>query len=151
VSIDRPPVPATTLEPMSKKFIVRPCADDKRKDKNIVIGDPCTSNMSHRVVTRNALDKRKTGGAGGQARSDTRSRSPILRTPDGLGTKVGQSETGANNSAMMARRSVDGRSSNLRPSDHNIPKQVLGSKTLLRRLDDSVGLTLLLISCLPNI
>jgi hypothetical protein len=30
------------------------------------------------------------------------------------------------------------RSSNLRPSDHNIPKQVLGSKTLLRRLDDSV-------------
>jgi hypothetical protein len=43
------------------------------------------------------------------------------------------------------------RSSNLRPSDHNVPKQVLGSKTLLRRLDNSVESALLLISCLPNI
>jgi hypothetical protein len=50
--------------------------------------------MSHRVVTRKAPDKRKTGGAGGQARSDTRSRSPVLRTPDGPGTKVRQSEKG---------------------------------------------------------
>jgi hypothetical protein len=66
VRIDRPHVPATTLEPTSKKFIVRPCAADKSKDKNIVIGDPCTPNMSHRVVTRKDLDKRKTKGAGGK-------------------------------------------------------------------------------------
>jgi hypothetical protein len=39
VKIDRPPVPMTTLEPTSKKVIVRPCATDKSKDKNIVIGD----------------------------------------------------------------------------------------------------------------
>jgi hypothetical protein len=53
-------------------------------------------------------NKIKTGGAGGQARSDTRSRSPVLRTPDGPGTKVGQSETGANSPAMMAGQSTDG-------------------------------------------
>jgi hypothetical protein len=42
-------------------------------------------------------------------------------------------------------------SSNLRPLDHNIPKQILGSKTLPRRLADSAESTLLLISCLLNI
>jgi hypothetical protein len=42
VRIDRPPVPATTLEPTSKKVIVRPCVADKSKDKNVVIGDPHT-------------------------------------------------------------------------------------------------------------
>jgi hypothetical protein len=66
VRIDRPPVPATTLEPTSKKFIVRPCAADKSKDRNIVIGDPYTPNMSHRVVTRKALDKIKIEGARGK-------------------------------------------------------------------------------------
>jgi beta-xylosidase len=60
VRIDRPPVPATILESTSKKFIVWPCAADKSKDKNISIGDPCTPNMSHIVVTRKASDKRKT-------------------------------------------------------------------------------------------
>jgi hypothetical protein len=87
VRIDRPPVPATTLEPTSKKAIVRPCAADKSKDKNVVIGDPRTPNMLRKVVTWKAPDKRKTEGAGGQARSDTRSRSPILRTSNDLGTK----------------------------------------------------------------
>jgi hypothetical protein len=107
VRIDGPPVPATTLEPTSKKVIVRPCAADKSKDKNVVIGDPRTPNMLRRVVTWKAPDKRKTGGAEGQARSDTRSRSPILCTPDDPGTK-GQSETGADNPSMMAGRSIDG-------------------------------------------
>jgi hypothetical protein len=108
VRFDRPPIPATTLEPMSKKDIVRPCAADKSKDKNIVNGDPHTPNMSRRVVTQKVPDKRKTGGTRGQARSDTRSRSPVLRTSDGPGTKVGQSKTGADSLAMMAGRSIDG-------------------------------------------
>jgi hypothetical protein len=108
VRIDRPPVPATTLESTRKKVIVRPCAADKSKDKNVLIGDPRTPNMLRRVVTRKAPDKRKTEGAGRQARSDTRSRSPILRMPNGPGTKVGQSKTSANSPAMMAERSADG-------------------------------------------
>jgi hypothetical protein len=45
---------------------------------------------------------------GGQARLDTRSRSPVLRMPDGPGTKVGQSETGADSPSMMAGRYIEG-------------------------------------------
>jgi len=102
VKIDR-----TTLEPTSKKAIIRPCAADKSKNKNIVIGDPRTPNMSHRMVTLKAPDKRKTGGTGGQARSDTRSRSPVLRTPDDPGTKADQFETVADGPAIMVGQSTD--------------------------------------------
>jgi hypothetical protein len=107
VKTDRPPVPVTTLEPTSKKAIIRPCAADKSKDKNIVIGDPRTPNMSRRMVTRKAPDKRKTGGTGGQPRSDTRSRSPVMRTPDSPGTKAEQSKTRADGPTIMVGRSVD--------------------------------------------
>jgi hypothetical protein len=72
----------------SKKVLVWPCATDKGKDKNIIIGDPRTTNMSRRVVTLKAPDKRKTGGVGGQARSDTRSQSPIPHMWDSPGTKA---------------------------------------------------------------
>jgi hypothetical protein len=64
-------------------------------------------NISHRVVTLKALDKRKTGGTGGQARSDTQSQSPILRTSNGLGTKAGQSETLVDSTSMKAKRSTN--------------------------------------------
>jgi hypothetical protein len=107
VKIDRPPIPVTTLEPTSKMAIIRPCVADKSKDKNIAIGDPRTPNMSRRMVTRKAPDKRKTEGTGGQARSDTRSRSPILRALDGPGTKAERSEIGADGPAIMVRRSAD--------------------------------------------
>jgi hypothetical protein len=43
----------------------------------------------------------------GRARSDTRSRSPILCTQDGPSAKAGQSGTGAESSAMKAGRSAD--------------------------------------------
>jgi hypothetical protein len=59
-------------------------------------------NISRRVVTQKAPDKRKTGGTGGQARSDTLSQLTVLRTSDGLGTKAGQSKTGANSPTMKA-------------------------------------------------
>jgi hypothetical protein len=76
VKIDRPHVLVATLEPTRKKTYFGHVRPIKTKIKNIVIGDPRMPNMSHRVVTQKAPDKRKTGGAGGQARSDTRSRSP---------------------------------------------------------------------------
>jgi hypothetical protein len=66
VKIDRPPVPVTTLEPTSKNVIVRPCPTDKSKDKNIVIGDLRMPNMSHKVVTQKATDKRETGDTRGK-------------------------------------------------------------------------------------
>jgi hypothetical protein len=71
MKIDRPPVPVSTLEQTSKKDLVRPCLADKGKDKNIIIGDPCTSIISREVDTQMAPDKRNTGGTRGQARSDT--------------------------------------------------------------------------------
>jgi hypothetical protein len=108
VKIDMPPVPVTTLEPTSKKAITRPCAADKSKDKNIVIGDPRTLNMSRRMVTQKAPDKRKIEGTWGQARWDTRSRSPVLRTPDSPGTKSERSEIGVDSPAIMVERSTDG-------------------------------------------
>jgi hypothetical protein len=106
VKIDRPPVPVATLVPTSKEVLVRPCATDKDKGKNIIIGGPRMLNMLRRVVTRKAPNKRKIRGTGGQARSDTRSRSPILRTLDGPGTKTGKSGIGADSRAMKARRST---------------------------------------------
>jgi hypothetical protein len=41
----RPPIPISTLEPTSKKVLVRPCVADKSEDKNIVIGDLRMPNM----------------------------------------------------------------------------------------------------------
>jgi hypothetical protein len=52
--------------------------------------------------------KERPEAPGGQARSDTRSWSPVLRTPDGPGTKAEQSETGANGPAIMVKRSANG-------------------------------------------
>ena len=92
---------------MIKEVLVRSCVVDKSKDKNIVIGDTRMPNISRRVVTQKAPDKRKTGGTGGQARSDTRSRSPVLRTQDDPSTKAEQSETGADGPAIMVGRSAD--------------------------------------------
>jgi hypothetical protein len=80
---------------------------DKSKDKNVIIGDARMPNISRRVVTQKAPDKRKTRGIGGQARLDTRSQSLVLRMLDGPGTKVGQSETGANSPTMKVGRSAN--------------------------------------------
>jgi hypothetical protein len=89
--------------------------------------------------------------AGGQARSDTRSRSLVLRMPDGLGTKVGQSETGADSPAMMVGRSVEGQKQQPQTIGPQRSKTSVRKQNTVRRLDDSVESTLLLISCLPNI
>jgi hypothetical protein len=82
MKIDRQPVPVNTSESVVKKVLVRSCTADKGKCKSIIIGDPRMPNLSHRVVTQMALDKRK--------RLDTRSRSPNLHRSDGSGTKAEQ-------------------------------------------------------------
>jgi hypothetical protein len=51
--------------------------------------------------------KERPEGTGGQTRSDTRSRSPILRTRVDPGTKAEQSETRADSLAIMVGRSAD--------------------------------------------
>jgi hypothetical protein len=64
--VDTQPFPVNTIEPTSKKVLVRPEVADK--GKNIVIGDPRTSNISQEEIVRKAPNKRtnKSGGAGGR-------------------------------------------------------------------------------------
>jgi hypothetical protein len=66
MKIDRPHVRVSTLEPTSKKFLVRPCSTDKCNGKNIIIGDSCMPNISRQAVTWKAPDERKTEGTGEQ-------------------------------------------------------------------------------------
>jgi hypothetical protein len=102
VKIDRSPISVTTLEPTSKKALVPSCATDKNKDKNIIIGNSRTPNMSRKVVTRKDRDKRKTECTGGHARSDTRSWSPVLQTQDDPNTKAGQFGIGVDSPTLKA-------------------------------------------------
>jgi hypothetical protein len=39
-----------TIEPTSKKVLVRPEVANKGKDKNVIIGDPRTSNISQEEI-----------------------------------------------------------------------------------------------------
>jgi hypothetical protein len=66
MKIDRLHVHVNTLEPTSKWALVWPCATDKGKGKNIIISDPRMLNISRRVLTRKASNKRKNGGTGGK-------------------------------------------------------------------------------------
>jgi hypothetical protein len=50
MQVDTHPFPINTIEPTSKKVLVRPEVVDKGKGKNIVIGDPRTSNISQEEI-----------------------------------------------------------------------------------------------------
>jgi hypothetical protein len=67
--VDTQPFPINRIEPISKKVLVRPEIANIGKGKSIVIGDPCTSNISQGRIARKAPDKKtnKFGGARGQA------------------------------------------------------------------------------------
>jgi hypothetical protein len=66
--VDTQPFPINTIELANKRFLVRPEVDDNGKGKNIIIGDPRTSNISQGGIARKASGKRLTspeaGGAG---------------------------------------------------------------------------------------
>jgi hypothetical protein len=61
------PFPVNTIEPTSKKVLVRPKMTDKGKGKSIVIGDPRIPNISQGGIARKAPDKKtnKSEGVGG--------------------------------------------------------------------------------------
>jgi hypothetical protein len=75
--IDIQHVLVKTLGMTDKKVLVQPCEADKSKGKHIIIGDPRTRNLSHKVVIQKAPDKRKSEGAEGQARSNIQSQSML--------------------------------------------------------------------------
>ena len=68
MQVDTQPFSINTIEPTSKKVLVRPEMADKGKGKSIIIGDPRTSNISQGGIARKASGKRLTspeaGGAG---------------------------------------------------------------------------------------
>jgi hypothetical protein len=66
--VDTQPFPINTIKPTSKRVWVRTKMADKGKGKNIVIGDPRTSNISQEEIARKALDRRtnKSGDGGGK-------------------------------------------------------------------------------------
>jgi hypothetical protein len=69
MQVDTRPFPINIIELASKKVLVRSEVVDKGKDKNIIIGDPHTSNISQGGIARKAPDRKtnKSGGVGGQA------------------------------------------------------------------------------------
>jgi hypothetical protein len=64
MQVDTQPFSINTIEPTCKEVFVRPEVADKGKDKNTIIGDPCTSNISPEGIARKAPD-RKTNKFGG--------------------------------------------------------------------------------------
>jgi hypothetical protein len=68
MQVDTQPFHVNTIEPTCKKIMVSPKVDDKGKGKNIVTGDPRTSNISQEEIVRKAPDKKtnKSRGAGGR-------------------------------------------------------------------------------------
>jgi hypothetical protein len=64
--VDTQPFPINTIELASKRVLVRLEVANKGKGKNIIIGDPLTSNISQGGIARKASDKKtnKSGGAG---------------------------------------------------------------------------------------
>jgi hypothetical protein len=50
MQVDAQPFLVNTIEPTNKKVLVQPKIADKGKDKNIVIGDPRTSNISQEGI-----------------------------------------------------------------------------------------------------
>jgi hypothetical protein len=78
------PFPINTIEPTCKKVSVRHEVADKGKGKNVLIGDPHTSNISQEIA-RKALDKKtnKSGGTRGQTQLRSRARQPNPSIADG--------------------------------------------------------------------
>jgi hypothetical protein len=68
MQVDTQPFPVNTIEPTSKKVLVRLKMADKGKGKSNVLGDPRTSNISQGGIARKAPDKKtnKSEGTGGR-------------------------------------------------------------------------------------
>jgi hypothetical protein len=108
MQVDKQPFPVNTIEPTCKKVMVQPEVADKGKGKNIIIGDPRTSNISQEEIARKALDRKtnKSGGARGQAQSSSRAKLPDSTIADGLALARGWSGAHTNGLADSAGQSA---------------------------------------------
>jgi hypothetical protein len=62
--VDTQPFPVNTVEPTSKKVLVRPKMADKGKGESVIIVDPCTSNISQVGIARKVPDKKTNKSRG---------------------------------------------------------------------------------------
>jgi hypothetical protein len=79
--VDTQPFSINIIELASKMVLVRTEVADKGKCKNIIIGDPHTSNISQGEVARKTSYRKTnksgaTGGGGGQAQLSSRAMLP---------------------------------------------------------------------------
>ena len=81
MQVDTQPFPINTIELARKRVLVRLEVAIKGKGKNIIIGDPRTSNVSHGGVARKAPDKKtnKSGGTEGACSIEQSSKGPCLK------------------------------------------------------------------------
>jgi hypothetical protein len=60
MQVDTQPFPVNKIEPTCKKVLVRPEVANKGKDKNTIIGDLRTSNISQEGIAQKAQTERLT-------------------------------------------------------------------------------------------
>jgi hypothetical protein len=108
--VDTQPFPINTIELANKRVLVRLEVADKGKGKNIVIGDPRTSNISQGGIAQKAPEKKtnKSEGVGGRAQSIGRAKLPDSSIADGPAHARGQSGAHADGLAYSAGQSAHG-------------------------------------------
>jgi hypothetical protein len=101
---------------------------DKGKGKNIVIGDPRTSNISKGGIGRKTLDRKtnKSEGAGGYAQSSSRAKLPDSSIADGPAPARGRSSAQTDSPADSAGQSTHGQR---RRSPHKAKKKTQEQST----------------------
>jgi hypothetical protein len=76
------PFHVNTIEPSSKRVLFRPEVADKGKSKNIVIGDPRTSNIAQEEIDRKAPDRKTNKSGGARGRLNQAAEQSSLRADD---------------------------------------------------------------------
>jgi hypothetical protein len=107
MQVDTQPFPVNIIEVASKKVLVRSKVADK--GKNIVIGDPRTSNISQEGIIRIALDK-KTSKSGGTRGRRNRAAEQSFQTQASWTVRHLRGQSGAQ---------ADGPTDSARQSTHN--------------------------------
>ena len=118
---------------------------DKGKDKNTIIGDPCTSNISQDGIARKAPDRKtnKFGGAGGLAQPSSRAKLFDSSIVDCPAPRCARSGAHADSFPNSAGQSAHGQR---RQPPHKARKEMQGQTHMVGWPKS----TLLLISCSPN-
>ena len=106
--MDTQPFHVNTIEPTCKKILVRLEVADKGKDKNTIIGDLRTSNISQEGIAQKALDRKtnKSGGTGGQVQPSSRAKLLDSSIVDGPAPARGRSDAQTDSPADSARQSA---------------------------------------------